>query len=214
MATLWSYRRPVCGLEGAGRETVRSDGTNASSARLGRQLADLVGDLVRLRIDHRSKRGDLLALAQPHDDHTLRRASHPLDVLGANADHGTAGRDQHHLVAVAHDARARELPLRLRQLHGLDADPAAPLRGVLVDARALAVAVVRHDQQVGVVLGDVDADDLVTRAQAHALHAGRVASHRARLALVEPGRHALARDEQDVVVARRLDDADELIVLA
>ena len=51
---------------------------------------------------------------QAHHDHALRRAPEPLDVLDRHLDHGAAGRDQHHLVAVADDPRAGELALAPR----------------------------------------------------------------------------------------------------
>src|SRR6059058_1065837 len=48
-----------------------------------------------------------------------------------HADDRAAGRDQHHLVAVAHDTCAGEHALRLRELDRLDAHPAATLARVV-----------------------------------------------------------------------------------
>src|SRR5579884_4416609 len=97
--------------------------------------------LVVARLDDGGERRDLLALAQPHHDHALRRAAHAADVVDRHADDRAAGRDQHHLVAVAHDAGAGEMAARLGELHRLHAHAAAALLRVLRHARALAVAV-------------------------------------------------------------------------
>src|SRR4029453_3511445 len=42
-------------------------------------------------LDDWSQRGDLLALAHPHDDHALGRAAEALDLLARNPDHRSAG---------------------------------------------------------------------------------------------------------------------------
>ena len=90
-----------------------------------------------------------------------------------------------------------------------------PLTRVLGDARALAPAVLGHDEQVGVVGGDVDLDHLVVAAQPHAGDAGGRAGPSARTSLlVEADRLAEPRDHQDVVVAVGEPDADQLVVLA
>ena len=117
-------------------------------------------------VDHRGERRDRLVAAEPHHDHALRRAAEALDVLDRHADHGAAGRDEHHLVAVADDAGAGEGALRLGELDRLHAHAAAALDRVVGDARALAVAVLGDDEQVGVVLRDVDRDHLVVRRAA------------------------------------------------
>jgi hypothetical protein len=48
----------------------------------------------------------------------------------------------------------------------------------------------------------------------HALHAGGGAAHRPHVLLVEADRLALARDEDDVVVARRVEHVDERVLVA
>src|SRR5579884_2327071 len=97
------------------------------------------------RLDDGSERGDRLALAQAHHDHALGGAAETLDVLDGHLDHRPAGRDQHHLVAVADDAGAGEAAAGLAELDGLDAEPAAALPRVLGDAGAIPVAVLGHD---------------------------------------------------------------------
>ena len=118
----------------------------------------------RVRVDNRGEGRHDLTLAQPHHDHALRRAAEPLDVLDRHLDHGSAGRDQHDLIPVANDAGAGEPAARLGELNGLHAHPASPLARVLGDARALAVAVVRDDEQIGLVACDLGRDDLVVAA--------------------------------------------------
>ena len=110
------------------------------------------------------------------------------DAVDRDLDHRAAVRDQHHLVAVAHDPRAGESPLALDQLHRLHAHRPAALDRVVADTRALAVAVLGDDEEVGVVVGDVELDDLVAAPKLHACDARRVAPHRARLLPVEPNR--------------------------
>src|SRR5437763_16072232 len=56
------------------------------------------------RIDHGRGRGDGLALAQAHDDHTLRGAAEPLDVLDGDLDHGADGRAQQSMGSVANNS--------------------------------------------------------------------------------------------------------------
>src|SRR3954452_12718716 len=95
---------------GFGRKTQRS----YTGTRFARALR-LVFRL-RFRLDHRRERRDLLALAEAHHDHALRRATEALELLDGDADDRPAVGDQHHLVALAHHARARELALRLGEL--------------------------------------------------------------------------------------------------
>ena len=104
----------------------------------------------------------MLPLAQPHHDDPLRGAAGSLDVVDRHLDHRAAVGDEHHLVPVTHDARAGQLPLRLRQLHCPDSEPPATLDGIVTDRGALPITVLRHHQHVGVVVGNVDRDHLVT----------------------------------------------------
>src|SRR5262249_34493603 len=155
------------------------------------------------------RRDGLVVAAEPHHDHALRRAAKALHVLDRHPDHGACGGDDHHLVAVAHHARADEVAALPGELHGLDAYAAAALDRVLGDARPLAVAVLGHDEEIRVVLGDVDRDHLVALAELHAGDARRVATHRTDVGLVEPDRLSLGRDHEDVVRAGGVADAAE-----
>src|SRR5581483_6481690 len=175
----------------------------------------LLGAVRLVRLDDRSERGDrLVVAAEPHHDHALRRAAEALHVLDRDLDHGAGSRDEHHLVAVADDARADEVAARLVELDGLDAHSAAALDRVLGDACSLAEAVLGHDEQVGVVLGAVDRDHLVAGAELNAGVPIRVAAHRPGVCLVEADRLALLRDHEDVVATGRVADADELVAVA
>src|SRR5437868_12309816 len=165
------------------------------------RLLGRLGLAVLVRLDNRRERGHPLVAAEPHDDHALRRAPEPLDLVHRHPDDRSTGGDEHHLVAVAHDPCACERALRLGELDRLHAHAAAALDRIVGDARALAVSVLGDDEEIGVVLRDVDGDDLVPRAQPHAGHAGRVAAHRADFLLVEANRLAELRDHEDVVVA-------------
>src|SRR5258708_14701897 len=159
-SVLESYRPEACDWEEVDAEISLLRGRD--SGRFGRGSRILgVARLGIVGVDHRGERRDPLVAAEPHHDHALRRAAEPLDVLDGHPDHGAAGRDEHHLVAVTDDAGAGERALRLGELNRLDAHAAATLARVIGDARALAVAVLRHDEQVGVVLPDVDRHHLV-----------------------------------------------------
>ena len=89
-----------------------------------------------------------------------------------------------------------------------------PLTRVVAHPRALAVAVLRDDEEVRLVVGDVDLDHLVVSAQLHAGDTGRVAAHRTHLLAVEANRLAHPRHHQHVVAFAREPHADELVVLA
>src|SRR5690242_15687214 len=88
---------------------------------------------VLVGLDDGRERRDDLALAQAHHDHALGGTAEALDLLDGYLDDGAAGRDQHHLVAVADDAGARERSLRLGQLDGLHAHAAATLARIVAD---------------------------------------------------------------------------------
>src|SRR2546430_6005273 len=101
----------------------------------------LVGALV-IAFRREGDAGTLLALAKAHDDHTLRRAPEPLDVAHRHPDDRATVRDQDQLLAFLHGSRAGELAAGLRQLDGLDPEPAPALDRVVRDARPLAVSLV------------------------------------------------------------------------
>src|SRR6266481_2811755 len=164
-SVLESYRPEACDWEEVDAEISPLRGRD--SGRFGRGSRILgVARLGIVGVDHRGERRDPLVAAEPHHDHALCRAAEPLDVLDGHPDHGAAGRDEHHLVAVANDSGAGERALRLGQLNCLDTHPASALARVVGDACPLAVAVLGDDEQIGVVLSDVERDDLVVTAHA------------------------------------------------
>src|SRR5205085_11976214 len=89
--SICTYNSPTCKREGIAAEMTQKDegfwrkrrGASGVCRRLRRALAaQAVGDAVVLAgLDHRRQRRDLLALAQPHHDHAMRRAPEALDVL-------------------------------------------------------------------------------------------------------------------------------------
>src|SRR5579864_5842469 len=174
----------------------------------------LLGVAVLVGLDHRRERRHALVAAEPHHDHALRGAAEPLDLVDRHPNDGPAGRDEHDLIAVAHDAGAGERPLRLGELNRLHAHAAATFDRVVADAGALAVAVLGHDEEVGVVLRDVHRDDLVANTEPHAGDTGGVAAHRTHFSLMETDGLAELRDHEDVVVARGVTNADELVALS
>ena len=155
-------------LGGLGLGLRRRIGLHASPSTIG-----------RLRLGHAGDAGHPVAVAQVHHPHALRRAAHPGDAIGLLPDDGAVLGDQHHLEAVPDDHRAGQPAARLVVADSQHAHRAAALGRVLVDAGALAEAVLGHHQQVLVVARDLDGDHLVALAQLHPRHAGGVAAHRA-----------------------------------
>src|SRR5262245_46846553 len=122
----------------------RSRSNSGGSGLVGGSVERRAGAVLRLRsllcLDDRRERRNLLALAQTHHDHALRRSAEALDVVDRDPDHGAAVRDQHHLVVVPDDARPDEMPAGLGQLHGLHTEAAAALARVVGELRPLAIA--------------------------------------------------------------------------
>ena len=133
---------------------------------------------------------------------------------GAGALDHAADADEDELLVLAHDERAGERALFLGQADRLDAFGAAVGLAVLVDLRALAVAVLGHDEQVHVVARDVHRDHLAVLADVHAAHAGRVAAHRARVGLGEAHRQPGLGDHDDLVVGVDGPHGEQLVVVA
>ena len=184
----------------------------APPAGVGGRLHEL--GVVVVRSDDRCQGRDVLALTQPRHDHTLRRAARALDPVDGHADHRARIGDEHHLVALAHDAGAGEASLALDELRGLDPHRAAALDRILGDAGALAPPVLGDDEQIGVVGGDVDLDHLVVAPELHAGDARGGTAHGAHVALVESDGLAETGHHQDVVVAVGEANADQLVALA
>src|SRR5690242_3872785 len=97
--------------------------------------------LLLLGVDDRGERRDVFSFPEAHDDHALRRATRAADPVDRHTNDRATGRDQHHLVALTNDACAGELAFRLGQLNGLHAESATALDRIVLDPRALAVAV-------------------------------------------------------------------------
>jgi hypothetical protein len=115
------------------------------------------------------------------------------DAVHAGAHDLAAVGDEHDLVVGSSTASEPTTgPLRSLDLDGDDALAAAVLDLVLLERRALAVALGAHRQDRAFGLGGQDrhADDVVARAQVHAAHAAGGAAHRAHVALLEADRHA------------------------
>ena len=156
----------------------------------------------------------MLTLAEAHHNHALRRAAGALDPIDCGSHDGAAIGDQHHLIALAHDPSTNEVALALDELRRLDAHRAAPLGRVLGDAGPLAPTVPCHDEQVGVVGGDIDLDYLVVASHLHSGYTRGGPAHRADVLLVEAHRLSKTRHHQDVVVTISETHADQLVVLA
>src|SRR5215216_1329076 len=166
-----------------------------------------------LVLDDRRHRGYPAARPRkPHDAHTLGRPASPADLVDARPDDLPGIGDEEDVVLVLHDQGPGQEAAGLGQLGGLDALDAPALAGVLLQRGALAVAGVGDHQQVGVRADHLHGQHLVVASQPHGGHAARLPTHRADVGLAEAYGHALAGDEQQVVVARGELDPDELIV--
>src|SRR5262249_34894696 len=127
--------------------------------------------------------------------------------------------DEHQLLMLAHDQRPGQAALFLGQADRLDAFGAAVGLAVLVDPRALAVAVLGHYQKVHVVARDVHRDHLVGGGgnggtPVHAAYAGRVAAHRTRVGVGETHGQSGTRDHDDLVVGVDGPHGEQLVVVA
>ena len=159
-------------------------------------------------------RADEVVVLEVHDAHAGGRAALLGDAAGGGALDHAADADEHQLLVLAHDERAREAALFLGQADRLDAFGAAVGLAVLADLGALAVAVLGDDEQVHVVAGDVHRDHPAVLADVHAAHAGGVAPHRAHVGLGEAHGQAGARDHDDLVVGVDRAHGEQLVVVA
>ena len=113
-----------------------------------------------------------------------------------------------------HDQLRGELSAALAELHGQDALASAALQAVVIDLRALAVAVFRNGQHVRALFIDRQADDLVALGQVHRLDAHAHAAHGADVALAKADGHAALGRQQDLLLAVGQLHAHQLVVLA
>ena len=92
-----------------------------------------------------------------------------------DADHDTALIDDHDVVIVGDGVDGDELAGLLGRLEGDDALAASVGDAVLLEGRALAVAILRHDEDrllLGVLDADGTYDAVLRRLQSHAAHTG------------------------------------------
>src|SRR5919199_1739293 len=201
---VWKERR---------EKTIAKSARFYQNLRFGRRFTRFRRAFVRFD-DRGQARDPLVVVLEAHDDDALRRAARALDVVDGHPNHRPSRRDQHHLIAVANDLRAGELPLRLGQLHRPHPETAPALPRVVAELRPLAVAVLRHDEDVALVdTDDVGRDHLVALPEAHTLDTAGVATHRTSILLAETNGLPLARHHQEVVVTRGAADGDELVTV-
>src|SRR4029079_15822948 len=125
-------------------------------------------------------------------------AARHTDALDRHPDRDAMLGDEHQLVVGEHFLYGDGVTGFLRAMHGDDALPAALLNAVLIDRRALAHALLRHHEEVGLALDHDHADHLVVRPELDPLHAGRVATHLARILFVEANRQAVPPGQHHV----------------
>src|SRR4051812_19839129 len=148
--------------------------------------------------------GNLVSIVEPHDDHAPCAGAVAIDALDVSAHDLTAGADEQKLFVVLVHELDRSYP---PGLGALDRDERHALSAAVLPAEfrggnALAVAGLRQDEDVVARLHDAHADDLIGLVrQPNADDAGRIAPHRAHLALAEAADLAQGRGEDDVVVA-------------
>ena len=84
---------------------------------------------------------------------------------------------------------------------------------VFADVRALAVALFGDGEDVSALAGGAGADDEVPAAQTDAAHADGRTAGGAHVGLVEADGHAAVGGDEDLLVARGLQDGDQLVAL-
>ena len=135
------------------------------------------------------------------------------DFRDADADALAGGGHEHELVLLGDGDGSDDRAGLVGDVHRLDAEAAARLLAVVVEGGAFAEAVFRGDEQGG-FRGDLrEADDAVALARADAGDAHRRAAHRAGVAFVETQAHAVAGDEDEVVIAGGERHADEFVAI-
>src|SRR5262245_8248543 len=171
----------------------------------GRACGLLVGDA---RDGHQ-----LVAVVERDAAHALRGAADHADLAGLGAHDLAVLGDQHDLVVVAHAEQVDDRPVALARADVDQALAAAALHPVLVDLRALAVAVLAARQQRLGAVADDHVDDLVAVLGPDAPDAGGAATHRPHVGLGEADRHAGARAQDDRLADAAQVHADRLVAL-
>src|SRR5918997_3208795 len=180
------------------------------------------GELVGGTVGVGRSRGDDLgygayrvAGAQVHHPDALGPASLTGDRVGVHPDGGPEVGDDHELVQPrADDPHAGELAALPVGLHGDHALPAASLRPVLGEGRALAEAALGEQEQVGRVVGDhVHRQDHVVPGERDALDPAGGTAHGPRLGLLEADALAVAAYDHDLVALGGVADGDQLVVV-
>ena len=157
----------------------------------------------------------MVVLVQADDADALGVASDGPDALRVDADpHDLAALcNEHEFVAVADGHHGDDAAVAVGALDVDDALAAAALDAVGVEGGPLAVAVLADGEQGGLLVDDGHADNLVALAEPDAAHARGASAHAADVGLLEPDGEAVARAEDDLVVAVRDGDVDEGVVL-
>src|SRR4029079_9773497 len=194
---------------GAWRESPpRAPSTVALFADLFRLVAGELG------FDDSFEAGELFALAQVDQGHTLRRPTHLPDRRYPGPDPNAAGRDRHPLAGGQDQRRGDDLAVARRLLDRDHALGAAAVSRVLDDRRALAVTVLgRGQHRLLCVLRDQHRDYALPLVQHHAAHPVRGPAHRANVTFLEAHRLAAGAEQHDVVLAVGQRGADQEVAV-
>src|SRR5690348_2620880 len=157
---------------------------------------------------------DRVALLEFHDADALRRAAGLADLEDAGADDDAFARYDHDLVVGLHEQLLDDIAVLLGAVERFDALTAAIRLAIVVDRRALAVAVARDDEDLSAILADdVHRDDVRTPGEAHGAHAAARAAHRANGLLIEADRVAVRCREHELGGAVGQLDVEQFIAL-
>src|SRR5690606_19478 len=136
--------------------------------RRGRRILLLVDGPLVFETGHGHRAVSLVEIHQPH---ALRRTADDGDPARPGSQNHALLRDEHQLLVVEDAGDAHHLAIPLGGLDVDDAVAAAALDPVLVDDRALAVAVLGHGQNRAAGPQHLHADDLIPRPERDAPHA-------------------------------------------
>src|SRR3989454_9391756 len=154
-----------------------------------------------------------VARSEVHHLHTLRVATRDADALDRDPDDDALLGDHHQLVVGQHFLEGHDVAGLVGALQGDDAAAAAVLDAVLIELGALAHTPRGDGEQRGGASHDHHVDHVILLVEGDAVHPRRRAAHVAHVLLVEPDAHAVARGEDDVVLAVGDLDVDELVTL-